>query len=275
MVDSVVSWTLGGNLEDLRLSNGYTLDINATGNELANKLTGNWGNNVLDGGQGADSMAGGTGNDTYYVDNEGDTVIEAVGEGIDTVYSNINTTLSMNVENGVLFGGAWRLDGNELDNTLTGTKQRNLILGDWGDDFLNGMGGSDTVYGGPGNDTIVMGRGYGIETIHENDYALGRTDVVLFNDDVGVDQLWFAQTGKNLEVSLIGSGDKLVVEDWYDGSQCHIQQFKTSNGKTLLDTQVQNLVQAMAGFSPPTAGQTTLPANYQSALSPVIAANWH
>jgi hypothetical protein len=31
---------------------------------------------------------------------------------------------------------------------------------------------------------------------------------------------------------------------------------------------------AMAAFSPPPAGQTTLSANYQTALAPVIAADW-
>ena len=43
---------------------------------------------------------------------------------------------------------------------------------------------------------------------------------------------------------------------------------------TLLDSQVQNLVSAMASFSPPAMGQTTLPQNYADALNPVIAANW-
>jgi len=52
------------------------------------------------------------------------------------------------------------------------------------------------------------------------------------------------------------------------------EQFKTSNGKTLLDSQVQNLVDAMASFSPPAAGQTTLLANYASSLNTVIATNW-
>jgi hypothetical protein len=50
---------------------------------------------------------------------------------------------------------------------------------------------------------------------------------------------------------------------------------RTSDGKLLLDSQVQNLVQAMAGFAPPAAGQTTLPAKYQAGLDSVIAANWH
>jgi hypothetical protein len=30
----------------------------------------------------------------------------------------------------------------------------------------------------------------------------------------------------------------------------------------------------MAAFAPPAAGQTSLPSDYQSALAPVIAANW-
>ena len=42
----------------------------------------------------------------------------------------------------------------------------------------------------------------------------------------------------------------------------------------LLDTQVENLVAAMAAFAPPAAGQTTLSQSYQDALQPVIAANW-
>lgn len=47
-----------------------------------------------------------------------------------------------------------------------------------------------------------------------------------------------------------------------------------ANGQQLLETQVQNLVQAMAVFAPPAAGQTTLPESYSTALAPVIAANW-
>jgi hypothetical protein len=66
-----------------------------------------------------------------------------------------------------------------------------------------------------------------------------------------------------------------VVKDWYSGAANHVEQFKTTDGgKTLLDSNVQNLVNAMAAFAPPAAGQTTLPANYQSSLTPVIAANW-
>lgn len=96
-----------------------------------------------------------------------------------------------------------------------------------------------------------------------------------FDTGIAVDQLWFLKSGNNLQVNIIGTSDQFTINNWYLGSQYHVEQFKTSDGKTLLDSQVQSLVQAMAAFAPPAAGQTTLPANYASSLSPVIAANWH
>ena len=80
--------------------------------------------------------------------------------------------------------------------------------------------------------------------------------------------------GRILEVSIIGTTDKATMQNWYVGSQYHLEQFKTTDGKTLLDSKVQDLVSAMASFPPPAVGQTTLPASYQSTLLPVIAANW-
>ena len=65
-----------------------------------------------------------------------------------------------------------------------------------------------------------------------------------------------------------------MISNWYLGSQYHVEQFRTNDGKVLLDSQVQNLVTAMAAFSPPAAGQTTLPGDYAASLNTVIAANW-
>jgi Ca2+-binding RTX toxin-like protein len=52
------------------------------------------GNDFINGGAGADTMFGGTGNDIYVVDNSGDVVNEAGGNGLDTVQSSITFSLS-------------------------------------------------------------------------------------------------------------------------------------------------------------------------------------
>ena len=75
-------------------------------------------------------------------------------------------------------------------------------------------------------------------------------------------------------ISIIGTESKLTIEDWYSSSSNHIESFKSKDGKILLDSQVQNLVNAMASLTPPAAGQTTLPQSYQDQLAPVLAANW-
>ncbi len=271
-VISSINWTLATNLENLTLSG--TGNINATGNTVANVLTGNAGANVLNGGAGADTMAGGLGNDTYVV-GTGDTTIEAVGAGTDTVQSTITWTLATNVENLTLTGSAAvNSTGNTDNNVLTGNSAANTLTGGAGNDTLDGKAGADALVGGTGNDTYRLGRGYGVDTIAENDATVGNTDVALFDAGIAIDQLWFTKTGNNLDVSIIGTTDKFTVSNWYLGNQYRVEQFKTSDGKTLLDSQVQNLVQAMASFAPPPVGQTTLNTAQQTALAPVIAANW-
>jgi len=272
-VISAIHWTLATNLENLTLSG--TANINATGNTVANVLTGNAGDNVLNGGAGADTMIGGLGNDTYVVDVATDVVTEGVNAGIDTVQSGVTYTLGANLENLTLTGTAARNGtGNTADNVLLGNSGANTLTGNAGNDTLDGKAGADSLIGGTGNDTYWLGRGYGVDTITENDTTAGNTDVARFDTGIATDQLWFAKTGNNLNVSIIGTTDKFTLANWYLGGQYHVEQFTTSDGKTLLDSQVQNLVTAMAAFAPPAAGQTTLSASYATALAPVIAANW-
>ena len=263
LVNASVSYTLAADVENLTLTG--TTAINATGNSSDNLLAGNSGVNML---------TGGAGNDTYVV-GAGDTTVEAVGAGTDTVQSAIAWTLAANVENLTLTGtAAVNGTGNTSDNVLLGNSGVNTLTGNAGNDTLDGKAGADSLIGGTGNDTYWLGRGYGIDTITENDGTAGNTDVARFGVGIATDQLWFAHVANNLEVSIIGTSDKFSIANWYTGTANHVEQFKTSDGKTLLDSQVQNLVSAMAGFAPPAAGQTTLPASYATTLAPVIAANW-
>jgi Ca2+-binding RTX toxin-like protein len=165
--------------------------------------------------------------------------------------------------------------GNALDNVIVGNRGDNVLAGGLGRDTLAGGAGRDVLRGGAGGDTYVFGRGAGIDTIEDFDATTGSVDTVRFDPGITADQIWFEREGNSLEVSVIGTADKLVIADWYLGNQTHVEQFQTSDGKMLLDSRINVLANAMAAFSPPAAGQTTLAAGYQSSLGTLIAANWH
>ncbi|MGC4241115.1 MAG: calcium-binding protein, partial [Herbaspirillum sp.] len=79
--------------------------------------------------------------------------------------------------------------------------------------------------------------------------------------DARQDNLWFSKTGQDLRIKVLGTTDQVTVKDWYAGAagttDNHIERIKTADGKSLLDTDVDKLVQAMASFAPPAATQTT------------------
>jgi Ca2+-binding RTX toxin-like protein len=253
-IASSVSWTLGQDIEHLWLTGRD--DINATGNDLANVLTANAGDNLLDGASGIDTAS-------YHHSAAAVTVSLAATGAQDTVGSGFDTLVDIE-----------RLLGSSHDDTLTGNAGSNMLTGGAGNDTLDGGAGNDTLIGGAGNDTYRMARGQGSDTIIEADATAGNKDTVQFASGITADQLWFRQVGNNLEVSIIGTEDKLTLNSWYAGSGYQVEEFRTSDGHVLIDTQVQNLVQAMASFAPPAPGSVTAtPLDDRAWLVPTLAAS--
>jgi Ca2+-binding RTX toxin-like protein len=195
--------------------------------------------------------------------------------GIDTVQSIYSYILGEGIENLELKGSSdINGTGNALENALAGNKGNNILMGGEGNDTLNGRGGNDILNGGTDNDIYLFGKGDGADILSDFDTTDGNTDILAFGTDITEEQIWFRHVGSNLELSLIGTDDKVTINNWYSGSANHVEQFTTSDGLTLLDSQVENLVIAMAAFAPSSAGQISLPQDYQTALAPVLAANW-
>ena len=105
-----------------------------------------------------------------------------------------------------------------------------------------------------------------------SDQAL--TDIVNFSA-ADSKQLWFERQQNDLLVSAIGTQNVVDFADWYSASTHQSVQLHAADGLSLTGQQVDSLVQAMAQFSAPPAGQTTLTQELQDKLAPVIAANWH
>ncbi len=229
-VQSSISYTLGANVENLTLTGSSAID--GLGNSLDNIIDGNNSSNVLRGmpgtdtlnghggddmifgGRGADTMNGGVGNDTFSVEDAGDVVIEATGEGTDRVTSTVSYTLAANVENLTLTGSS-AIDGlgNSLDNIIDGNSASNVLRGMPGTDTLNGHGGNDMIFGGLGADT--MNGGPGNDTFSVDDAG----DVVIEATGEGIDRVTstvshtLAANVENLELTgtatISGTGNAL------------------------------------------------------------------
>lgn len=92
-------------------------------------------------------MIGGTGDDYYLVQDANTVVVEAEGEGLDTVGSIVSYGLSDHVEKLILNGNS--------DISGTGNAQDNAIIGNSGANTLDGGGGADEMRGGLGRMSIL------------------------------------------------------------------------------------------------------------------------
>jgi len=247
-INSNVDYTLPANVETLKLY-GTTAKL-ATGNAAGNVLEGNAldnlllglggddrlygleGSDRLDGGIGADVMVGGRGNDVYIVDNYGDKVIEAFGEGNDTVHASVSFSIrDQSIETVMLTGYSnLRATGGTGNDTLVGNIGNNVLDGGKGRDVMSGGAGNDTYFVDDAYDKVTEREGEGYDTLYtpfkaalrgtniEQVFLTGDDDVAAYGSDN--DDALHGNSGNNLingqggaDFMAGGEGDDIYLVD--------------------------------------------------------------
>jgi Ca2+-binding RTX toxin-like protein len=207
-VNTLVTYTLGTNVENLTLVGGGAAD--GTGNGLDNILTGNGAANVL---------SGGAGNDTYYV-GAGDTISEGTGAGTDTAIASVTWTLANNLENLTLVGTSpINGTGNTLANVLRGNSAANTLAGGGGNDtFYVSTGDSVSEGSNAGTDTVMSDVTWTLGNNVENLTLLGTAAIngtgnSLANAITGNVAANTLNGGTGADTLAGGGGDDLYVVD--------------------------------------------------------------
>ncbi|UFZ03193.1 DUF2974 domain-containing protein [Bradyrhizobium ontarionense] len=171
--------------------------------------------------------------------------------------------------------GALLIAGGGND-TLFGTGNDDLLIGGGGIDMLDGGAGNNILVGGVGA-TYVYAPGDGKDVIINGVASLSKpTGTLDFGTAYAADNFWFAKSGNDLEIDVMGTHQQVTIADWFLGGSYQLQEIKA--GGLEIDTQVSQLVQAMAtyaqahpGFDPTAASQ--MPTDQH--LHEIVAAAWH
>ena len=217
-------------------------------------LLGEADHDALIGGSGDDYLDGGDGNDWLVGDND-----DMTGSGNDTLLGGDGDDLLYGLSgNDTLAGGSGDdgMYGHGGDDYLDGGSGSDFLDGGEGNDRLSGEAGDDYLAGGNGDDVYLFGRGFGEDTIHDSG-STGGGDTILFADDVASDDVLVLRYGNNLVLAIAGSGDQLLVEEWFasetakiervafaDGTVWDVEAIKARANDPLLGTSVGDILQS-------------------------------
>ncbi|MEH2404178.1 calcium-binding protein [Nostoc sp.] len=177
IVRSSVTYTLGANIENLRLTESS--DISGTGNSLNNLLFGNTSNNTLNGGGGNDTLDGNNGND-----------ILNGGDGNDS------------------------LQGGPGNDVLNGGSGDDILIGVFpGSPLLPGLGETDQLTGGPGADRFILGDAVNAFYDDNNTANPGFGDLASITDfDPSQDQIELNGLPEDYRLQVVGSNTRIFLD---------------------------------------------------------------
>ena len=158
-------------------------------------------NSELHGGKGNDWLNGSAGNDTLYGDEGEDWIYGA--DGNDALYGGQENDL---------------LSGENGDDVLYGNEGSDSLDGGDGKDILDGGAGRDGLSGGTGDDTYVFGRGYGWDSMIDNE---GKSTIRFGEGIIPGDILVEGGPGSNdsYVLRIRGTEDRLEILNYLIGEE--------------------------------------------------------
>jgi Ca2+-binding RTX toxin-like protein len=231
----------------------------------------------------SDTLIGGSGTATLMGGVGGDTLEAGTGKAI-ADYVAAGVTMNLASGTATLNGASDTLIG--ITNAVASGSGATLVAGS-GTDTLTASGGGSTLVAGAGTDRLVdtgtggaydFARGDGTTTIANGAAGnSGSSNELDFGANISDEQLWFLQSGNNLQIDIMGTKSHVTVAGWFSSPGNQLQEITTADGMKL-DSQVSQLVQAMAtyaanntGFNPTAATQAPNDPTLQNA----ITASWH
>jgi hypothetical protein len=159
-----------------------------------------------------------------------------------------------------------------------GTTGNDTIAGTFASEVFDGRGSNDTITGADGSNTYLYKAGYGNLTILNASSATVPEGQLLLGSGITEHNMWFIQSGSNLQIDILGTSEQISVAGWY-GSNASAKLAEIIGGDGLkLDSALPQLVSAMAtyaanhsSFVP--AGATVMPTD--TTLQSAIAAASH
>jgi len=269
-----------GTSDAISIGSGSTASISGSGNSTINAAAGD-----------TITISGnGTGGASDYVTSSSSTVAVAANANATVIGSgntiNAGSSDRITVQGGnndvINLGASTTLTvNNGTGDTVHEGAGESTVLGSAtsGETLIASATGNNAFFNSGGADTYDFGSTFGQDTIFNLVGATGGTAKGQVNFTTGLtdEKLWFMHSGNNLVVDALGTNEQITLNGWYSGNAGSQVSSFLAGGLTL-DSQVQNLVQAMAtysaanpGFNPATAAAMPTDTTLQSA----IAAAWH
>lgn len=161
---------------------------------------------------------------------------------------NIDRIETFHFSNGTIWSAS-EIDVRLLQQSKTAGND--TIVGFDSADTLDGGAGTDILKGGYGNDTYIFDRGYGHDTIDDNDvyaYQTSLADRVLFKTGLSAGDLRFARSADDLVISIAGTSDQLTIKNQFldvlssANNYDRIENFAFSDGSMIMASEIDRAV---------------------------------